>query len=205
MNTSVNTNANNQIRRGEIWYANLNTQGNTRLQGGLRPIVIISNQKCNNMSPVITVVALTSNVSKAMAKKLPTQVFISKDCGLEVDSIALCEQPRSIDKSQLINKVCEIDSDTMEQIEKALMVQLAIDNNQNKIMDYNYLKELLISINQLNQLQKELNKPIKAKNLLLEEFITYCKSFNKDHTVIADQIKNMIMSEKKEIKYAHAM
>jgi mRNA interferase MazF len=195
----------NIIKRGEIWFANLygNENSNTRLEGGRRPVIITSNNICNAISPVITFVALTSNVEKAMRKKLPTQVLVSQECGLQTDSIALCEQPRSIDKSQLLFKVGDVDPNTMSQIENALLIQLEItkststvNNNQNKNINYDYLKDLLISINQLSQLQKQLNQPIKAKTLLLEEFISICKSANKDHKVVAEEVKRMIINEK---------
>jgi mRNA interferase MazF len=195
-----------QIIRGDVWLVNFGANNNSRIQGSIRPAIVISNDKCNSASPVITVIALTSNIEKFITKRMPTHVFISKDCGLEVDSVALCEQPRSIDKAQLLNKICQVDHETMLDIEKAIKVQLGMPeislnnqlNNQNKIennMDINYLKELIVSINQLNLLQKQTNKPIGAKKMLLENFIQYCKKYNKDHKIVFEQIRNTIFGK----------
>ena len=198
MNNQVKGNGNNEVKRGDIWFVDFGT-GNGRVQGNRRPAIVVSNSVCNEKSPVITMVALTSNVEKALAKKLPTQVFVSKNCGLQSDSIALCEQPRPVDKSQLDFKVGEVDNETMILIEKALMVQVGIKpiinnntcNNQiiNVNFDISYARELLININQLDRLQKEIGKNITAKKLLLEQFIKYCKENNKDYNLVAVQIK----------------
>ena len=205
MNNQGNLNGSNQIKRGDIWFVDFG-MGNGRVQGNRRPGVVISNNTCNANSPVVTVVALTSNVEKALAKQLPTQVFVSKNCGLQSDSIALCEQPRSIDKSQLDFKVGEVDVDTMILIERALMVQVGIKPTNNNIVnnqiitikfDMNYAKELIININQLDKLQKELGKTIPAKQLILKQFVKYCTDANMDYKVVADQIKNEINSMNK--------
>lgn len=200
----------NQINRGDIFFVDFGTS-NGRVQGSKRPACVVSNEKCNEMSPVITVVALTSNVEKAKAKKLPTQVFISKECGLTSDSIALCEQPRSIDKSQLdynIGKIGTVDNETMILIEKALMIQVGIKNvntnvnqvinvNKNVDLDIAHAKELLLKISELSKLSKEINKPITTLESLKKEFKSYCNKFNKDYKDVTAQIR-LMMSAKQE-------
>jgi mRNA interferase MazF len=215
MNTIINDlkrDITRNVTRGSIWLVNFGSSNGSRIQGAIRPALIISNERCNEVSPVLTVVALTSNVMKANMKRMPTHVFISKECGLEVDSIALCEQPRSIDKVQLLSYICDVRDETMVQIEEAVKIQLGMQvkqmsnqlNNQNKIekiepMNYEYLKELIISINQLNILQKQTSKLIHAKKILLETFIDYCKKHNQDHKIVFAQIKTMF-SKKIEVE-----
>jgi len=180
------------IKRGDIWFVDFGMSSG-RIQGSKRPCVVVSNDICNTMSPVITVVALTSNVEKATRKNLPTHVLISKGNGVEVDSIALCEQPRSIDKSQLNFKVGEVDTDTMILIEKALMLQCGIDNSNTKVnFNYEYAKDLLVSISQLDKLSKQMNINFSAKKIMMEQFINYCKSFEMDYKIVTQQIKNNI-------------
>ena len=44
------------IRRGDILYADLGVQYQGSLQGGMRPVVVVSNNRANKHSMVITVV-----------------------------------------------------------------------------------------------------------------------------------------------------
>ena len=64
----------------------------TSVQGGVRPVIVVSNNKANTYSSVITVVPLTSRIYKK--RYLPTHVFISKYdmTGIRKGSLALAEQ-----------------------------------------------------------------------------------------------------------------
>ena len=64
------------IRRGDILWADLGMFPTTSVQGGVRPVIVVSNNKANTYSSVITVVPLTSRIYKK--RYLPTHVFISK-------------------------------------------------------------------------------------------------------------------------------
>ncbi len=48
------------IRRGDILWADLGMFPTTSVQGGVRPVIVVSNNKANTYSSVITVVPLTS-------------------------------------------------------------------------------------------------------------------------------------------------
>ena len=84
-------------RRGDIYIARLEKDTEGSLQSGKRPVLVVSNDKANEHSPVITVVPITSQMSK---RKLPTHVHI-EDCGLSKPSIILGEQILSINQSRL--------------------------------------------------------------------------------------------------------
>ena len=49
------------IRRGDILWADLGMFPTSSVQGGVRPVIVISNNKANTYSSVITVVPLTSS------------------------------------------------------------------------------------------------------------------------------------------------
>ena len=62
-----------QVRRGDIYYADLSPVVGSE-QGGIRPVLIIQNDVGNRHSPtVIICAAITSRMNKA---KLPTHVEI---------------------------------------------------------------------------------------------------------------------------------
>lgn len=110
------------IKRGQIWYADL--QGNIGSeQGGLRPVLIVQNDKGNKYSPTTIVAILTSRKTKA---KLPTHIWLSITCGLAVNSMVELEQLRTIDKSRLTKYVGEIQEGEQRLIDEALKISLGV-------------------------------------------------------------------------------
>jgi mRNA interferase MazF len=182
------------VKRGELWFADLNyiDMENSMVQAGKRPVLIIQNDMGNRYSPVVTIIPLSSRVTK---KKLPTHVTIDTDSGLAIASIALCEQIQTIDKWKLIHKVGEVDNLTMNEINQAMMIQSGLVSCESKsvsnIQNINreYLMELLIAINQLDKISKLNNTSIKAKSVLLKQFIEHCKENKQDYKVVVEELK----------------
>ncbi|GAQ25251.1 type II toxin-antitoxin system PemK/MazF family toxin [Tepidanaerobacter syntrophicus] len=113
------------VRRGEIFYADLNPVVGSE-QGGIRPVLIVQNDVGNKYSPTVIIAAITSQIDKA---KLPTHVELpSKDYGLEKDSVILLEQLRTIDKRRLKQKITILDQEIMKKVDKALKVSLGLDD-----------------------------------------------------------------------------
>ena len=107
------------IRRGDIYYADLRPVVGSE-QGGVRPVLIIQNDIGNLHSPTVICAAITSQMNKA---KLPTHVELSSSrYSLVKDSVILLEQLRTIDKKRLKDKVCHLDGDVMDKIDKALCI-----------------------------------------------------------------------------------
>ena len=119
-------------RRGDVYYVDFGMNIDTRKQSGIRPAVIVSNNKANAHSPVITVVPLTSKVHKK--RFLPTHVYIpaSAGFGLSCGSLALAEQVEAIDKDRLLEKKGTIMStEIMEKITKAIQIQVGVFEEYN--------------------------------------------------------------------------
>lgn len=118
--------------RGDIYYIDFGAAGNTHKQKGIRPAVIVSNNKNNGSSPVVTVVPLTSKTKKKRYQ--PTHVQIPKKCctGLTRPSMALAEQLETLDKSCLKDKIGEISNDViMEAITVAVLIQVGAYDEYN--------------------------------------------------------------------------
>lgn len=111
-----------KIYRGDIYLANLNPYKGSE-QGGKRPVIIIQNDVGNHYSPTVIVTAVTSRFFKKRA--LPTHVPLDNE-ELEKNSLALLEQIRTIDKSRLIRKIGRVPKETMEEIDRAIFVSLAL-------------------------------------------------------------------------------
>lgn len=109
-----------EIKRGQIYMADLNPVIGSE-QGGIRPVVIIQNDRGNHFSPTVIVAAITGQVKK----ELPTHTKI-KTTGLPKESTALLEQIRTVDKTRLLEKIGEVSVDEMNRITEALRVSIDV-------------------------------------------------------------------------------
>ena len=87
-------------------------------QGGTRPVAIIQNDMGNLHSPTVIAVPLTGSTGKPA---LPTHVHIPRgEGGLWRESIVLCEQLRTLEKTRLDRRLGRLSSKRMENVEEAL-------------------------------------------------------------------------------------
>lgn len=110
------------VKLGDIFYAILTPTVGSE-QDGIRPVLVVQNNRGNRYSPTTIVVPITSNLSK---KKLPTHVLLSKTHGLEKESMALIEQIRTLDKSRFLEKITKIDKEDLDEVKKAIKCNLHI-------------------------------------------------------------------------------
>ena len=112
---------NEQIRRGEIYYADLSPVVGSE-QGGVRPVLILQNDIGNKYAPTVIICAITSQLGKA---KLPTHIELSSSVyNLPKDSVALLEQIRTLDKRRLQGKITSLSDSKMKEVNKALLISL---------------------------------------------------------------------------------
>ena len=118
------------LRRGQIWFADLGIiKGkDDHVKRGVRPVVIVSNNKANANSPVIHVVPVTTKVRRKLY--LPTHIFLNgfRTPGLHSHSIAACEQVQAINTSDLIERIGTLSSMQMLKISVGLAVQFGLDD-----------------------------------------------------------------------------
>lgn len=120
-----------KIKRGNILYVYMSDEYEGNIQGGMRPVVVVSNNQANKHSPVITVVPLTSRTYKK--RYLPTHVLIKEwHCsGLGRDSVALCEQILPLNRKDIVECVGEVDKKMMKKITKAVQIQVGVYEEYN--------------------------------------------------------------------------
>ncbi len=123
-------NENNDIKRGDIYYADLSPVVGSE-QGGVRPVLIVQNNIGNRYSPTVIAAAITSRTDKT---KLPTHIEVTDvgtsgnltSCGLQKNSVILLEQVRTLDKRRLIERMGRLDDDTMTQVNNAIQISLGL-------------------------------------------------------------------------------
>ena len=109
--------------RGDMYYADLG-RGIGSEQEGHRPVVIIQNNIGNKHSPTVIVAAISSKVG--VKPKLPTHYFINAENGLELPSIILLEQLRTIDKQRLTKYIGRLDQGHIRGMNHALAVSIGL-------------------------------------------------------------------------------
>ena len=109
------------VHRGDIYYANLSPVLGSE-QGGVRPVIIIQNEKGNRFSKTIIVAPISTRMTKP---PLPTHVLLP-DAVMERCSMVLLEQIRTIDKQRLGKWVGKVDGEVMTCIDNALRISLGI-------------------------------------------------------------------------------
>ena len=114
----------NAVHRGEIYYADLDPVVGCET-GKNRPVLIIQNDIGNAYSST-TIVAVVTEYSDKKAS-YPICVSITKDVGLEKDSIVNLAQIRTIDKKRLRgSRVATLSDEQMEKVNQAIKNSLAL-------------------------------------------------------------------------------
>lgn len=125
-----------EIMRGDIVYVNLGQHPKSSVQSGLRPCIVVSNDRNNKCSTVVNVCPFSSKQDKRF---IPVHVQVAPedvDGFLETVSVCMPEQIVTVDKSKIISKSGHIDSSSeiMKQLEIAIMRQFGIDKEANICM-----------------------------------------------------------------------
>ena len=111
-----------EIKKGQIWYADLSPVVGSE-QGGYRPVLIIQNNIGNRYSPTTIAAVITTRKTKA---NLPTHIWLNSECGLPKESMVECEQVRTLDKKRLKSFMGQVSEEVMKEIDKGLKVSFAL-------------------------------------------------------------------------------
>lgn len=115
-----------EIKRGDVIYVDLGQHGNSSIQSGMRPCLVLSNNKSNRYSTNLCVCPFSGKLkdNPVHVKVKPSDV---KGYFLK-ESDCLAEQIVTIDKRQVLSKVGHIpeESAIMQAINKAVCMQLGI-------------------------------------------------------------------------------
>ncbi|MBS4097273.1 MAG: type II toxin-antitoxin system PemK/MazF family toxin [Sulfuricella sp.] len=111
------------MKRGEIRYANLNPVVGSEI-AKRRPALIISNDANNRAASTVTILPITSNVSRIY----PFEVFLGAgESGLEKDSKIQAQQVRTLSKERFSGlPTGNLDADKMRLVEAALSLHLGL-------------------------------------------------------------------------------
>lgn len=110
-------------RRGEIYLVNFDPTLGSEIRK-TRPALILQNDIANRHSPITIVAAISSKFDDTL---YPTEVLIAQpEGGLSIDSVALLNQIRSIDRQRLTKRLGIVRLATMEKVERAMQISLGL-------------------------------------------------------------------------------
>lgn len=107
------------ITRGDIYYVDAIDSVGSEQRGG-RPAIVVSNDKCNQHSPVVEVVYLTTSPKTP----LPTHVTVRSAPRV---STALCEQVHSVDTKRFGSYCGCCTQQELSAVDMALLSSLGLD------------------------------------------------------------------------------
>ena len=118
-----------EYRRGDLYLADLDPTKGAEI-GGMRPVLVIQNNKGNHYAPTLIVAPLTSNIEKKPNQ--PTHFLLEQGNGLYKPSMVILEQIRTIDKCRIIRYMGRLEREVMDSSAffHCLAASLSIDENQ---------------------------------------------------------------------------
>ena len=110
-------------RRGEVYLVNFDPTLGAEIQK-TRPALIVQNDVANRHSAITIVAAITSQFDQPL---YPTEVLIRPpEGGLRMDSVALLNQIRSIDKQRLVRRLGTLKPETMVRVDRAILISMGL-------------------------------------------------------------------------------
>lgn len=116
------------VRRGDIFMADMSSH-HIDHACGVRPVLIVQNDKGNAHSTSYIAAVVTSKPKKY----LPTHILLSSQCGLRKNSTVLCEHLVTIKKEMLLDYIGTIiNTDDEKKLDRALEVSLQLNKSNRK-------------------------------------------------------------------------
>ena len=108
------------MRRGEVYWADLVPRSGSE-QRGRRPVIVISHDAFNQTQGWRSIIVVPLSTSAAQAGRGPSTVLLPQGAaGLDRDSVALCHQVTTLDRSKLTERIGELNSTELRQVEDGI-------------------------------------------------------------------------------------
>ncbi len=108
------------MKRGEVYWADLAPRSGSEQQG-TRPVIIFSHDAFNQTPNWRSIIVVPISTSTAQAGRGLTAVLLPQGAGgLARESVALCHQVTTLDRSKLIRRIGALSPDQLRQIETGL-------------------------------------------------------------------------------------
>ena len=110
-------------RRGEVYLVNFDPTLGAEIRK-TRPALILQNDVANRHSPITMVAAITSKFEQPL---YPTEVLVDPpEGGLDVESVVLLNQVRSVDRQRLVRRLGSLKRETMLRVDRAIAISFGL-------------------------------------------------------------------------------
>ena len=108
------------MKRGEVYWADLAPRSGSEQQGR-RPVIVISHDAFNQTQNWRSIIVVPLSTSVTQAGRGPSAVLLPQGAaGLGKDSVALCHQVTTLDRLKLTQRIGELNSTELSQVEDGL-------------------------------------------------------------------------------------
>lgn len=112
------------MKRGDVYWADLVPRSGSEQQGR-RPVVVLSHDSFNRTANWRSIIVVPLSTSNAQAGRGLTAVVLPQGSGgLTRESVALCHQVTTLDRTKLTHRIGELTHDQLRQIEDGLKAAL---------------------------------------------------------------------------------
>lgn len=113
--------------RGDVYWVDLAPRSGSE-QTGRRPAVVVSRDSFNAVESWRSIIVVPLTTSSSPAHRGPTVVPIPKGPGgLSRDSVALCHQVTTLDRTKLVKRIGTLSEPIISAIDDGLRAALALD------------------------------------------------------------------------------
>lgn len=117
------------MKRGDVYWADLVPRSGSEQQGR-RHVIVISHDAFNQTQGWRSIIVVPLSTSVAQAGRGPSAVLLSPGAaGLSKDSVALCHQVTTLDRTKLTQRIGELNSMELRQVEDGLKAALRPSND----------------------------------------------------------------------------
>ena len=114
------------MKRGDVFWAELVPRSGSE-QSGRRPVVLVSHDGFNQVAAWRSIIVVPLSTSPKQRRRGPTAVLLPKGtAGLRHESVALCHQVTTLDRSKLTDRIGELSPASLRQVSEGLRAALAL-------------------------------------------------------------------------------
>jgi mRNA interferase MazF len=114
------------VRRGEIYWADLVPRSGSEQQGR-RPVVVVSHDAFNQTLGWRSIIVVPLTTSTAQVGHGPTAILLPRGiAGLRKESVVLCHQVTTLDRSKLVQRIGELGTTELDQVNDGLRAAMKL-------------------------------------------------------------------------------
>lgn len=114
------------MKRGDVFWADLIPRSGSE-QSGRRPVVIVSHDGFNQVAAWRSIIVIPLSTSPKQRRRGPTAIPLPKGtAGLRQESVALCHQVTTLDRSKLTDRIGELPAASLMRLNDGLRAALAL-------------------------------------------------------------------------------